>query len=1313
MKKILFFLLALWVNSTAFAHDIYYEGLCYNIISTTDDIHKGVEVTYFGSFGDFHYSGEVNIPEKFIQDGILYTVKSIGYCAFQNCQSLASITIPSSVTSIGAYAFSFCSSLTSITIPSSVTSIGDRAFWYCSSLTSITIPSGVTSIGENAFGNCSSLTSITIPSSVTSIGGHAFSGCSSLTSVTIPSSVTSIGIWAFGYCSSLTSITIPSSVTSIGNGAFLGCSSLTSITIPSSVTSIGNDAFDGCGSLTSCTQEVSINGLYFQLDYLASTAAVIPNPSGAGYEGAVTIPETVNQGGKEYSVTSIGIWAFGDCSSLTSVTIPSSVTSIGDLGFFRCFSLTSITIPSSVTSIGTYAFRDCFSLESVTFEEGNSSPLFIDPYAFKNCTNLKRVEFPSNLTFDSETTFGMFEGCGQLTYVKKPYLYNTYPSILFGKGDQYKNCYFEIPEGLAAKYINYGYYNISDLSQIDWMRGVFAGERDDIEAFADGLEDGAAKDELNAALELAQAKVDTMTSYVAIMGQIDAIKAAVMKFAGKVKLPNNTDVTSFVKNPRFDYESLGWDNVYTGDKIDSVLNAFVKTGATYENGEAKLDKFIERWTPMSHLENCKMEQTLTGLPAGHYRIEIDVLATTNVDSLKDVEGVWLVMNNQKIAVSTENNTPEHVTLDLEVLTAKDVKLGLHVENSNVRWIALDNFKLSYINGMPPAPAASELVSSEDTVYLYNVETGAFLNAGNSWGVQSVLSELAAPLKLTQNEEGAWEVFFYEGTRFEQKLFLPEEAERVFTDYNNWGCASWLFAPAPEGGYIIYNAANDTLVLGNVPTRKDYDCEQKKELDTHVDVIMTDDPNACCRWLVVSKEEGDVIMAKHQLYDAMARIKKADDVNEELLANAEKLYDQADAAYQEVKDMIVLLNAQLGMPKKGQPVDMTVLISNPRFEDNTPQGWLGASISEGAADNTLYETVEFFQHSFNMSQRIVGVPNGLYRLKWKGFHRPGYYDCGYFGGTDNASAVVYANDSVKTLQNMWKGATETQLGGGSVSYNGLYAPNNQEAARAYFDAGYYMDSLDVEVVDNVLTIGVRNTEEMGGYHWVIISDFELEILENGKAIHNKLSLQDSKGISGGKTTLKVDLNNEDALAGVQFDVQLPAGMSFSLDGSGKPRFTKSSRLSGMTVMVSLVNGKARVLAYGVGETVKGNSGNIISLEVNISDELANGDYEVQVLNTVLTEPSALEIKPFNVSGKVTLVEAEIGDANKDGSVNVTDIISVANYILGDTSGSFDSFAADMNGDGSVNVTDIISIANLILGGSPADAKSRMPFELDPQ
>ena len=1214
MKKILFFLLALWVNSTAFAHDFGYGNLCYNIINVTDDTHKDVEVTYFGAGGEMYYSGDIEIPETFLEDGVLYTVKQIGFQAFKNCSNLTSVKIPSSVTIIGREAF-VGYPLTSIEIPSSVTTIEDYAFGW------------------------SSLESIVIPSNVTSIDDGTFSNCYGLASVVIPEGVVSIGFCAFYDCDGLTSIEIPSSVTSINTGAFYACSGLTSIEIPSSVTSIGDEAFDGCSSLT------------------------------------------------------------------------------------------SVEIPSSVTRLGEKAFARCSSLESVTFEEGNSSPLNIYPYAFQDCPNLKRVEFPSNLTrygFDPETTFGMFEGCGQLTYVKMPFLYNTYPSTLFGKGDQYKNCYFEIPEGQAAQFINYGYCNISDLSQIGWMRGVFAGERDDIEAFAGGLADGAAKDELNAALELAQAKVDTMTSYVAIMGQIDAIKAAVMKFAGKVKLPNNTDVTSFVKNPRFDYESLGWDNVYTGDKIDSVLNAFVQTGATYENGEAKLDKFMERWTPMSHLENCKMEQTLTGLPAGHYRIEIDVLATTNFDSLKDVEGVWLVMNNQKIAVSTENNTPEHVTLDLEVLTAKDVKLGLHVENSNVRWIALDNFRLFYVDGMPPAPAASELVSSEDTVYLYNVETGAFLNVGNSYGTQAILAKQGAPLKLTQNGEGAWEVFFYEGSRNQKKLYLNED-HFAYTDYSDVGSASWQFTPAPEGGYLISNTEYDDFVLGNNPTRKDYNYQQGIELDTHNDVIMLDSQEGYCRWMVLSKEEGDKLMAMHQLYNAIARMRTSADLNEQLLANAESLYGQVDATYQEVKDMIVRLNSQLSMPKQGQPIDATYLIENPCFADNTPDGWLGATITSGVADNTQYETVEFYNDDFHMSQRIVGLPNGVYRLKYKGFHRPGYWEDvmdEYFGSaTDNASAIVYANAAEKTLKNICTGAVETPLGTdgnlnmpenvGELGSYGKSIPNNQKATRAYFDAGYYVDSIDVEVTDNQLTIGVRNTEEMASHHWIILSDFELYVVENGKAAHNKLTIQDSKGISGGKTTLKIGMDNIDAIAGMQFDVQLPEGMTFSLDGSGRPKFTKSNRMNGMTVQSSMVGGNARVLVYALSDTVKGNSGNVINLEVNISNELANDDYEVKVINSVLTEPTALEIKPFDAVGTVTLVDAEIGDANKDGVVNVTDIISVANHILGDTPGSFDSFAADMNGDSVVNVTDIISIANLILGGGSADAKVRMTFELDPQ
>ena len=64
------------------------------------------------------------------------------------------------MTEIGEYAFQSCDSLINVNIPSSVTEIGRGAFQYCSSLTSVNIPSSVTSIEESAFSGCSGLRSI-------------------------------------------------------------------------------------------------------------------------------------------------------------------------------------------------------------------------------------------------------------------------------------------------------------------------------------------------------------------------------------------------------------------------------------------------------------------------------------------------------------------------------------------------------------------------------------------------------------------------------------------------------------------------------------------------------------------------------------------------------------------------------------------------------------------------------------------------------------------------------------------------------------------------------------------------------------------------------------------------------------------------------------------------------------------------------------------------------------------------------------------------------------------------------------------------
>lgn len=80
-------------------------------------------------------------------------------------------------------------------------------------------------------------------------------------------------------------------------------------------------------------------------------------------------------------VTSIGDYAFFECSSLTSLIIPNSVTSIGDHAFNKCIKLINVVIPDSVTSIGSSAFSDC-GLTSVTIP---NSVVSIDYEAFHDC----------------------------------------------------------------------------------------------------------------------------------------------------------------------------------------------------------------------------------------------------------------------------------------------------------------------------------------------------------------------------------------------------------------------------------------------------------------------------------------------------------------------------------------------------------------------------------------------------------------------------------------------------------------------------------------------------------------------------------------------------------------------------------------------------------------------------------------------------------------------------------------------------------------------------------------------------------------
>ena len=403
------------------------------------------------------------------------SITSIVDYAFYYCTGLTSITIPNSVTSIGYEAFRGCTGLekvcindlaawcgidfasananplyyaknlylndelvTALVIPDNVTNIRDYAFYNCSELTSIEIPNSVTSIGSCAFEGCTGLTSITIPNSVTSIGERAFYDTAwynnqpngvvyagrvlyrykgimpSNTSITIKDGTLGIAGSAFYYCTGLTSITIPNSVTSIGSSAFSGCTGLTSVVIPNSVTSIENYAFSGCTGLTSIEVE-SGNSVYDSRENCNAIIETATNELIVGCQNTI-IPS---------SVTSIGGYAFYNCTGLTNITIPNSVTSIRGRAFYNCTGLTSITIPNSVTSIEDWAFSGCTGLTSITIPNSVTS---IGNYAFRGCTGLTSITIPNSVTSIGERAF---EDCIGLTSITIPNSVTTIGNYAF------------------------------------------------------------------------------------------------------------------------------------------------------------------------------------------------------------------------------------------------------------------------------------------------------------------------------------------------------------------------------------------------------------------------------------------------------------------------------------------------------------------------------------------------------------------------------------------------------------------------------------------------------------------------------------------------------------------------------------------------------------------------------------------------------------------------------------------------------------------------------------------------------------------
>ena len=137
IKHIFITLLLLCIGVVkGYAYSFRYNGIYYNILSTTD---KTLEVTY-SELNYNSYSGDIVIPQFVNYNNDTYRVVRISDYAFQT-DNITSIVLPEGLKSIGNKAFYSCENLTSIELPNGLESIGDYAFAECNNILEIKIGS--------------------------------------------------------------------------------------------------------------------------------------------------------------------------------------------------------------------------------------------------------------------------------------------------------------------------------------------------------------------------------------------------------------------------------------------------------------------------------------------------------------------------------------------------------------------------------------------------------------------------------------------------------------------------------------------------------------------------------------------------------------------------------------------------------------------------------------------------------------------------------------------------------------------------------------------------------------------------------------------------------------------------------------------------------------------------------------------------------------------------------------------------------------------------------------------------------------------
>ena len=195
--------------------------------------------------------------------------------------------------------------------------------------------------------------------------------------------------------------------------------------------------------------------------------------------GYTTIPEyfffnNVTNGNFKYStninlnneITSIGQYAFCNCTNLALTSLPSNLTSIGQYAFCNCTNLALTSLPSNLTSIGQSAFYNCTNLAIKSIPSGVTQIRNYNSFGY--CTSLVQISM-ENVTYlnGASNNVGTFIQC---TGLKKVWIGSAITNsglgrYVFSGCTNLETMYIDLPRATVEAFTNYQYAFMNDTSK--------------------------------------------------------------------------------------------------------------------------------------------------------------------------------------------------------------------------------------------------------------------------------------------------------------------------------------------------------------------------------------------------------------------------------------------------------------------------------------------------------------------------------------------------------------------------------------------------------------------------------------------------------------------------------------------------------------------------------------------------------------------------------------------------------------------------------------------------------------------------------